>query len=147
MTLDALLFLLVSHLPVVMLWTCLQIWPKFAAWFGVSAGEPLSVPLGQLMADKEPLWKKIQHKHGLEKIDLDQIVQWPFAEASWKKEMNGYENVTKLQQAGFHGMCLDTAADMIEIFEHMAELKVIPGYTKNSLDPRTCLLRRNTGNS
>ena len=120
--------------------TYVQIWPKFAAWFGVPAGEPLSVPLGQLMTDKEPLWKQIQEKHGLDKIDLDQLVQWPFAEASWKKEMNGYENTTKLQQAGFHGMCLDTAADIIHIFEQMAELKVIPGYGKEGVNPRTCLL-------
>lgn len=119
---------------------CVQIWPKFAAWFGVPAGEPLSIPLSDVMADKEPLWQQIQEKHSLERIDLDKLVQWPFAEASWKKEMSGYENVTKLQQAGFHGMCLDTAADFIQLFEQMAELKVIPSYSKTGVNPCKCLL-------
>ena len=95
------------------------------------------------MADKEPLWKSVQKKHGLDSnIQLDQLVQWPFAEASFAKETNAYENVTKLQQAGFHGMCLDTAANIICIFEHMAAKKVIPGYSKQGLDPKSCLLKQ-----
>ena len=119
----------------------LQVWPKLAAWFGINAGEPLQVPLSKLMADKEPLWKSVQKKNSLDSnIQLDQLVQWPFAEASFAKEMNAYENVTKLQQAGFHGMCIDTAANIIQIFEHMAAKKVIPAYSKQGLDPTSCLL-------
>ena len=101
----------------------------------------MSVPLGQLMADKEPLWKKIQEKHGLDKVDLDQLVQWPFAEASWKK---GNEWAMRMSPScsrqAFMECVWDTAADIIHIFEQMAELKVIPGYGKEGVDPRSCLL-------
>lgn len=118
----------------------LQVWPKIAEWFGCKTSEPLAMPLEKLMADKEPFWKEIQKKHGLKEYKLADLVQWSFADITWKTEYDCITSTNKLRQAGFEGQKLDNLGMFIENLESFAAQKIIPSYSKTGMKAADCLL-------
>lgn len=118
----------------------LQVWPKIAEWFGCKTSEPLAMPLEKLMADKEPLWKDTQQKYGLKDFKIDDLVQWSFADITWKIEYDFACSTSKLRQAGFEGQKLDNLGMFIENLEIFAEQKIIPSYSKTGMKAASCLM-------
>src|SRR6185436_9149896 len=53
-----------------------ELWPRFAAWFGMEPGVPRALNLAQFMADKGPVWDRVVAKHALRKTDLHALVLW-----------------------------------------------------------------------
>ena len=118
----------------------LQVWPMIAEWFGCKTSEPLAMPLEKLMADKEPLWKDIQQKYSLKDYKIDDLVQWSFADITWKIEYDFACSTSKLRQAGFEGQKLDNLGMFIENLELFAEQKIIPPYSTTGMKAASCLL-------
>lgn len=98
------------------------------------------MPLEKLMADKEPLWEETKKKYGLKDYKLDDLVQWSFADITWKADYSVAESSNKLKQAGFDGQKLDNLGMFIENLENFAEQKIIPSYSKTGMKAASCLL-------
>lgn len=107
-----------------------QVWPKIAAWFGLAAGAPQTVPLAKLMADKADKWKEIKEKYKLADIAYEDIFRWDFGDAMLGAPFDSFSNCNKLRQAGFNGMKVDSSTMYIGKLNELADKKIIPQYSK-----------------
>ena len=103
-----------------------QLWPRFAAYFGVEYAEPITFPLQEYMADKAELWQQLVQQHGLQNHSLDELVQWGFGDFIFNVEADAFFDVNKLRRAGFHEMQLDSFTSFRNQFEHLKAEKIIP---------------------
>lgn len=111
-------------------------WPKIAAWFGLTAGPPLPLKLASVMADKEPVWQEIQKKHKLDESSTFQdLFVWEFSDACFNMPTSAFLNVNKLRQAGFNGQKLDSAGMFIDRLNELADRRLIPRYTEKAVVP------------
>jgi nucleoside-diphosphate-sugar epimerase len=109
-----------------------DMWPQIADWFGLKAGLPLKVPLDTLMTTEsmKKAWADAQKKHKLRDVSMDDVASWPFANATFGVEFDNINNVTKLRQAGYTGMVLDSATAWLQQLDKLAdEHNIIPRYT------------------
>jgi nucleoside-diphosphate-sugar epimerase len=103
-----------------------QLWPRFAAYFGVEYAEPITFPLQEYMADKAELWQQLVQQHGLQSHSLDELVQWGFGDFIFNVEADAFFDVNKLRRFGFHEMHLDSFESFRSQFEHLKAEKIIP---------------------
>jgi len=103
-----------------------QLWPRFAAYFGVDYAEPITFPLQEYMADKAELWQQLVQQHGLKNHSIDELVQWGFGDFIFNVEADAFFDVNKLRRFGFHEMHLDSFTSFRNQFEHLKAEKIIP---------------------
>jgi nucleoside-diphosphate-sugar epimerase len=103
-----------------------QLWPRFAAYFGVEYAEPITFPLQEYMADKAELWQQLVQAHGLQNHALAELVQWGFGDFIFNVEADAFFDVNKLRRFGFHEMHLDSFESFRQQFEHLKAAKIIP---------------------
>jgi nucleoside-diphosphate-sugar epimerase len=103
-----------------------QLWPRFAAYFGVEYAEPITFPLQEYMADKAELWQQLVEQHGLKNHSIDELVQWGFGDFIFNVEADAFFDVNKLRRFGFHEMHLDSFESFRQQFEHLKAAKIIP---------------------
>jgi hypothetical protein len=109
-----------------------EVWPKIADWFGLKVGPPLQVPLDTLMTtdSMKKAWADAQKKHKLRDVSMEDAASWAFADATFAVTFDNISNVTKLRQAGFGGMVLDSATNWLQQLDKLAdEHNIIPRYT------------------
>lgn len=103
-----------------------EAWPMFAKFFEVEMAEPLTFSLNEFMADKEPLWKEMTKKYGIDERLLSELVQWPFGDFIFNNPYDAFFDVNKARRFGFNEMHVDTVEHLIGTFKKMRELKIIP---------------------
>lgn len=103
-----------------------QLWPRFAAYFGVDYAEPITFPLQAYMADKADLWQQLVQQHGLHPHTLEELAQWGFGDFIFNVEADAFFDVNKLRRAGFHEQQLDSFTSFRNQFEHLKAAKIIP---------------------
>ncbi len=102
-----------------------ELWPKLARSFGLEVAPPLPMSLDVVMADKEPLWKAMQEKHGLERIPYKDVSSWRFGDFVFAWDYDVLADGTKARRFGFHEY-VDTEAMFLRIFDDFRRRRVIP---------------------
>jgi len=102
-----------------------NVWPRFAEFFGMEVGPVQTINLTEFMADKEPVWRRIVEKHGLQDIPYSDMAAWPFADYVLGCDWDVMTHTLKLRQAGFPD-CIDSEDMFLGQFARFREMKVIP---------------------
>ena len=102
-----------------------NLWPRFAAFFGLEPGPVQTIPLTDFMADKAPLWDEIVARHGLRPIPYADLVAWPFADYVFGCDWDVMTDTLKIRRAGFHD-CVDSGEAFLRLFQQFRDMKVIP---------------------
>lgn len=102
-----------------------ELWPKIARHFELEVAPPLPMSLDVVMADKAPLWKAMQEKHGLARHAYEDVSSWRFGDFvfSWGYDM--FADGSKARRFGFHEY-VDTEAMFLRIFDDFRRRRVIP---------------------
>lgn len=104
-----------------------QLWPQFAAHFGMDYAEPQPMPLAEAMPQRAEVWQRLKDRHGLVDIPFEQLVGWGVGDFLFRHEADNITSTVKLRQAGFAD-CLDTAPRMLELFDRLVEQRIIPPF-------------------
>ena len=108
-----------------------DIWASIAQRFGLEAGAHVPMSLTNTMPTREPVWRRVIERHGLQDFSLEQMVgsSWQFTDRALA---HGVENSAdsvlspiKLHQHGFHG-CMDTEDSFHYWLERMQQAKLLP---------------------
>ncbi|WP_164015528.1 SDR family oxidoreductase [Pyxidicoccus trucidator] len=102
-----------------------ELWPKIARYFELEVAPPLPMSLDVVMADKEPLWKAMQEKHGLERHPYKDVSSWRFGDFVFAWDYDVIADGTKARRFGFHEY-VDTEAMFLRIFDDFRRRRVIP---------------------
>jgi len=102
-----------------------EMWPKIANYFGLEVAPPLPMSLDVIMADKEPLWKAMQNKHGLAATDYKDVSSWRFGDFVFGWDYDVFADGTKLRRAGFHEY-VETDAMFVRVFDDFKRRRIIP---------------------
>lgn len=102
-----------------------ELWPRLAAYFGVEAGGPARMRLGDYVADKDGVWQALVRDGGLQPGLLSERVLWPYADYLFAPEWDIISSNDKARRDGF-GEAVDTAEMFIGLFERFRETKIIP---------------------
>ncbi|MHB9348647.1 SDR family oxidoreductase [Enterobacter vonholyi] len=103
-----------------------HLWPMLAEWFGVDAGDPQPISLGERLRSMNVVWGNIVKRYGLAEADLNLIAQGGFGDFIFNVESDAIFDVTKARQAGFTGMRLRTEDVLLSHLEEMRRYKLIP---------------------
>jgi nucleoside-diphosphate-sugar epimerase len=101
------------------------LWPRIAAFFGLSAGEIRPFNMHAWARDKQPVWDKIARKYGLGPASLDQVADWAFADFHWAQGYDVVSSPEKLRRAGF-GETLDSGETLLSHLKRYREAKILP---------------------
>ncbi|NMO13432.1 SDR family oxidoreductase [Pyxidicoccus fallax] len=102
-----------------------ELWPKLAHAFGLEVAPPLPMSLEVVMADKEPLWKAMQEKHGLERHPYKDVSSWRFGDFVFAWDYDVLADGSKARRFGFHEY-VDTEAMFLRLFADFRRRRVIP---------------------
>jgi nucleoside-diphosphate-sugar epimerase len=101
-----------------------ELWPKLAAWFGMEVAPPLQMSLQDVMADKEPLWDRMQTEHGLAGTPYADVSSW-FADFVFGWDYDFFADGSKARRAGFHEY-VETEQMFYRLFEQLRQRRIIP---------------------
>ncbi len=102
-----------------------NVWPRFAKFFGLELGDVQTISLTDFMADKGQLWDDMTARYGLQKIDYQDLVAWPFADYVFGTDWDVMTDTLKIRQTGFHD-CVRSEEMFLRIFQEFRDMKVIP---------------------
>ena len=101
-----------------------ELWPKLAAYFDMKTDDPIPLSLEIMMADKEPIWQKLQKEHHLN-YSYQQVSAWTFGDFVFSWDYDFFADGTKARRLGFHEF-IDTEQMFYELFDEMREKRIIP---------------------
>ncbi|WP_172327159.1 SDR family oxidoreductase [Mangrovicoccus sp. HB161399] len=102
-----------------------HLWKKIAAHLDMDPGEPMTISLAEMMADKGPVWERIKAKHGLVDVPFDKVAAWGFGDFIFNCDWDVISSTTRIRQAGF-GTVADSEAMFLRLINEFKERKVIP---------------------
>lgn len=102
-----------------------RLWPSLADHFGMAMGEVRPGNLVELMADKDPVWQSVVHRHGLAASRLDEMAVWEFGDFVFRQNYDVVSSTTRLRQAGFHDM-VDTEAMFLGHLARYRKARLLP---------------------
>ncbi len=102
-----------------------DLWPEFAAWFGMDPAPPQTISLAETMADKGGLWQKMIERHGLRPYALDQLVGWAFGDEEFNVDYDMVSSNVKRFELGF-GEVMDSATMFRRQFDGLRQARIIP---------------------
>lgn len=102
-----------------------DLWPEFAAWFGMDPAPPQTISLAETMADKGGLWQKMVERHGLRHYALDQLVGWAFGDEEFNVDHDMVSSNVKRFGLGF-GEVMDSAVMFRRQFDDLRQARIIP---------------------
>lgn len=102
-----------------------ELWPKLARFFELEVAPPLPMPLGTIMADKEPLWNAMVAKYGLAAHTYQEVSCWGFGDFVFSWDYDMFADGSKARRFGFHEF-IDTEAMFLNIFRELRQRKIIP---------------------
>lgn len=89
-----------------------NIWPFVTRWFGNRPGAVGDFDLAEFMADKDQLWARMVKKYRLRATRLADLVDWRFANWSYRNEFDQMSSMVKARQSGWN-----EATDMTTMLE------------------------------
>jgi nucleoside-diphosphate-sugar epimerase len=102
-----------------------HLWPRIAAHFGMEAAGVQTVPLATLMADKEALWQSIVERHGLQPLALSDIVNWSYADQTFRQDWDHISCTLKARRFGFHD-CIDSEQMFLAQIDRFRAERILP---------------------
>lgn len=102
-----------------------NLWEKLARHFGMDNGGVQTVSLAATMTDKEPLWQSIVKRHGLRPLALAEIVNWTYADMSFRQNWDHISSTLKARRLGFE-VCVDTEDMFLDQLERFRAERVLP---------------------
>ncbi|ONI68312.1 NAD-dependent dehydratase [Kribbella sp. ALI-6-A] len=102
-----------------------ELWPKLAAWFGMEVAPPLQMSLQDVMADKGPLWDRMQTEHGLAGTPYADVSSWGFADFVFGWDYDFFADGSKARRAGFHEH-VETEQMFYRLFGQLRQRRIIP---------------------
>jgi nucleoside-diphosphate-sugar epimerase len=102
-----------------------ELWPRIARYFGIESAPPLQMSLQTVMADKAPLWKRIQEKYNLNMHSYEELSSWIFGDAVFAWDYDFFADGTKARRLGFHEF-VDTEQMFYGLLDELKAKKVIP---------------------
>jgi nucleoside-diphosphate-sugar epimerase len=102
-----------------------NLWPKIAEVFDMPAGEPQQINLSVQMADKEPLWRAMNHKYALRCFAYTELVSWPFADYVFNSDWDVMSDVTKSRLFGFHEV-VDSERMFTRLLQQFRKERIVP---------------------
>ena len=102
-----------------------NLWPRFAAFFGMEVAPPKQVSLKAYMADKGPVWDRIVAKHGLKPHRFDQIASWAYPDNVFNSDYDIISDTGRARRLGFHDS-LDSEEMFLRIFGEFRRDRHIP---------------------
>lgn len=106
-----------------------QLWPVFAADFGVPLGGTRPLPLAAFMAEYAPLWQAMATKYNLVHADLATLVNWQFLEFMFAIDYDIVLALGKIRRAGFT-QHPDTVEAFKQRFQQYRHERIIPDFAK-----------------
>ena len=100
-------------------------WPRFADFFGMTAGGVSTVKLADEMRDKAGVWDRIVERHGLLRVPLSERAVWSYADFNLARGYDIMSSTLKLRQHGFYE-CMDTEQMFLEHFARFRAQRAIP---------------------
>ena len=102
-----------------------NLWPRFAAFFGMENGAVKTMRLAQTMVDKAPVWERIVAKHALQPTPYTEAALWPYGDFVFMPEYDIMSDTLKLRRAGFNE-CMDTEEMFLRLLTRMREARALP---------------------
>jgi len=102
-----------------------RLWPRLADHFGMAMGEVRPSRLGELMADKDPVWQSVVRRHALAASRLDEVAVWGFGDFLFNQDFDVVSSTTRLRQAGFHDI-VDTETMFVGHLTRYREARLLP---------------------
>lgn len=93
-----------------------DLWPGFAAAFGMKPGTPQNIKLEAWIKDKAPVWDAVVRKHGLRATDVHQLALWPYGDYQLGPQWDVTSSMEKARTLGF-----SDAVDTREMFRKQFE--------------------------
>ena len=81
--------------------------------------------LATVMADKAPVWQRMQEKYGLAPHPYADVAAWPFGDFVFSWDYDMFADGSKARRHGFHEY-VQTEEMFFRLFDRMREEKVIP---------------------
>lgn len=103
-----------------------ELWPRIGEYFGLEAAPPLPMSLEVIMADKEPLWRRMIERHGLADTRYAQVSPWRFCDFVFAWDYDVFADSTKARRLGFHEF-VETQAMFFRLFDDFRARRLIPG--------------------
>ena len=79
-----------------------ELWPDFAAYFGMKVGTPRNLNLEEWIKDKSPLWDAIIAKHGLARTNVQELALWPYGDYQLRPQWDVSSSMEKARKLGFN---------------------------------------------
>ena len=102
-----------------------HLWDRLARHFGMENGGVQTLTLARQMADKEPVWQSLVQKHGLRPLKLAEIVNWNYADMTFRQDWDHISSTLKARRFGFHEFIDSEEMFIAQIGRFRAE-RVIP---------------------
>jgi len=102
-----------------------ELWPKIARWFELETAPPLPMSLDVVMADKEPLWRSMIEKHGLQTTPYKDVSSWGFGDFVFSWDYDLFADGSKARRFGFHEY-VETESMLMGLFEDLRRRRIIP---------------------
>jgi nucleoside-diphosphate-sugar epimerase len=104
-------------------WSAL--WPRLAAWFGMTPGPVRPVRFTAFMAEHGPVWQRLAARHGLTPARLEDAVSWSYGDYVFTPDWDILSDTGKIKRFGFTET-VDTAAMFEHCFERLRVDRLIP---------------------
>jgi hypothetical protein len=104
-----------------------HVWPAVAAHFDMDCGNPIAVPLHEVAAASEELWRRIAQREQLRNPDLQGLVNWNWAHYMFNTAFANdvLLETGKIRRAGFHD-CINSEETLVLRLAELQEMRLIP---------------------
>jgi nucleoside-diphosphate-sugar epimerase len=102
-----------------------ELWPEFAAAFGMKTGTPQNIRLENWVKDKAAVWESVVRKHSLRETDVHEIALWPYGDYQLRPQWDVTSSMAKAHALGFHD-AVDSRRMFNAQFENYRKHGVIP---------------------
>ncbi len=102
-----------------------ELWPDFAATFGMAVGTPQNIKLEHWIRDKGPVWQAVVKKHKLRTTDVQQLALWPYGDYQLSPQWDVMSSMEKARKLGFND-AVDSYQMFRRQFDHYRSEKIIP---------------------
>jgi nucleoside-diphosphate-sugar epimerase len=102
-----------------------ELWPAFAAAFGMKSGTPQNIQLEHWIKDKSPVWNAVVKKHQLRETDVHQLALWPYGDYQFRPQWDVTSSMEKARKLGFNDF-VDSPDMFRKQFENYRMERIIP---------------------
>ena len=103
----------------------INLWPRFAQYFGMECGPVRTVRLAQAMLDKASIWERIVLQHDLSPTPFEQTALWPYGDFIFNAGYDIMSDTSKLRRFGFWET-VDTGEMFLRLFDYFRRNRIVP---------------------